>query len=133
LHQSTPALAQLLSTTLYYKRFFPYYTFNVVGGVDADGRGCVFTYDAIGSFERVMYASSGSGSLLVQPVLDSQAGFKNQEQHLKRSLTVAEAVDLVKDVITSAGERDIYTGDFVDIYIITATEMKKDRLQLRLD
>ena len=36
------------------------------------GKGCVFTYDAVGSYERVGYSTQGSGSTLITPFLDNQ-------------------------------------------------------------
>merc|ERR1711897_56279 len=77
---SVVAIAQMLSTVLYYKRFFPYYTFNVLVGLDDEGKGAVYHYDAIGSFERVPYTTSGSGSALVMSVLDCQLQKLNQLQ-----------------------------------------------------
>lgn len=129
---STTAIAQLLGNTLYYKRFFPYYTFNVLAGLDNDGAGAVFGYDAIGSFERIPYGVTGSGSALITSILDNQVEFKT---HIKnfRELPFEECLELVKDVMTSAGERDIYTGDSVDIIVINKDGMQEHKFQLKKD
>lgn len=68
---STAALAQLLSVTLYYRRFFPYYAFCMVAGVDDDGKGAVYGYDAVGSFKRDNYGCMGSGQNFIWPMLDN--------------------------------------------------------------
>lgn len=134
---SCPAMAQLLSNTLYYKRFFPYYSFNVLGGLDSEGKGCVFTYDAVGSYERVGYSSQGSGSTLIMPFLDNQLKSPSPlllpAQDAVTPLSETEAVDLVKTVFASASERDIYTGDRVEIVILNASGIHREFMELRKD
>ncbi|XP_061999931.1 proteasome subunit beta type-1 [Rosa rugosa] len=134
---SCPAMAQLLSNTLYYKRFFPYYAFNVLGGLDTEGKGCVFTYDAVGSYERVGYSAQGSGSTLIMPFLDNQ--LKSPSPLLLPAvdavtpLSEGEAIDLVKTVFASATERDIYTGDRLEIYVLNARGTHHEYMELRKD
>lgn len=136
---SAPSVAQLLSNTLYFRRFFPIYAFNVLGGIDTNGKGAVWGYDAVGSFERVPYVCTGSGSALVTSILDNQIGNKTQEfyavDEAKRPApkTLDEALKIVKDAFISAGERDIYTGDFVDVAIITKEGTRYDRWTLKKD
>uniref|UniRef100_A0A0E0M332 Proteasome subunit beta n=1 Tax=Oryza punctata TaxID=4537 RepID=A0A0E0M332_ORYPU len=134
---SCPAMAQLLSNTLYYKRFFPYYAFNVLGGLDSEGKGCVFTYDAVGSYERTGYSAQGTGSSLIMPVLDNQLKSPSPlllpARDAVTPLSETEAVDLVKDVFASATERDIYTGDKLEILVINKAGMKREYIDLRKD
>lgn len=69
---STPALAQMLSTMLYYKRFFPYYVSNILAGLESDGSGWVYSYDPIGNMQRSKFCAGGSSGALLQPLLDNQ-------------------------------------------------------------
>lgn len=53
-------IASLLSRTLYEKRFFPFYTFNILIG-NVNGEGVVWSYDAIGSYGISKFECSGDG------------------------------------------------------------------------
>lgn len=69
---NTKSIAALLSNTLYGKRFFPYYTFNILAGLDENGDGIVYGYDAIGSYEPKSYLCQGTAIEMILPILDNQ-------------------------------------------------------------
>lgn len=127
-------IAQLLSTILYSRRFRPFYTFNVLCGVGTSGAGEVYTYDAIGSFEESGYTALGSGGHLLAPILDNQIARKNQKEGMQTpKRTKLEVIDLLKDAICSATERDIFTGDQAEIFVIDSGGVSENRLDLRKD
>ncbi|XP_076248157.1 proteasome beta6 subunit [Calliopsis andreniformis] len=130
---TTPAIAQMLSTILYHKRLFPYYVSNILGGLDENGKGCVYSYDPIGHCELSKYTAGGSAGALLQPLLDNQIGYKNQEGVEPVPLTQEKALAVIKDVFISAAERDIYTGDSISIKIITKDGVEDSSFALRRD
>lgn len=97
------------------------------------GKGCVFSFDPVGSYERERYRAGGSASSMLQPLLDNQIGYLNQTGVMRTPLTVDKTVNLVCDVFTSAAERDIYTGDAVRINIVTAKGIDVKEVPLRRD
>ena len=129
---SLNALAQLMSTMMYGRRFFPYYVSNVLAGI-YEGKGAVYSYDPIGHVERHTYRAGGSSAALLQPILDNQVGLKNMKEKPDKPLTIERAVDLVTDAFVSAAERDIYTGDGVLISIITENGVETRKIPLRKD
>ena len=79
---TTLKLANLLSTILYSKRFFPYYVANILAGLDDNGtwfvpfssslgHGYIALYDSVGSYELLTYGVVGSGQNLIIPYMDS--------------------------------------------------------------
>eukprot|EP01067_Filipodium_phascolosomae_P004890 Filipodium_phascolosomae@DN2870_c0_g1_i1.p1 len=148
---SVEAIAQLLSNILYYKRFFPYYTFNVIAGVDDNGQGAVYGYDAIGSHERLGYAAQGTGSEIVMSVLDQkikgdsywddlEAIYRKKvdkdvemTQSDQKRPSCEEIVNLSKQAMYTAAERDIYTGDTAEVWTVCKDGIKMTPVPLRID
>ncbi|TPX72428.1 hypothetical protein SpCBS45565_g00695 [Spizellomyces sp. 'palustris'] len=129
---SCGALAQMLSTILYHKRFFPYYVWNTLGGLDEDGHGAVYSYDPVGNYEKHKWNCSGSAGHLIQPFLDNQIGFKHQSANAT-SLTIPQVLNITKDAFTSATERDIYTGDYLELFVVTKEGITKEKFDLKKD
>lgn len=134
---STEAAAQLVSNTLYYKRFFPYYCVPVVCGLDAKGNGYCCNYDVIGSYVRSVdpYTANGESSGLVMPILDNLLGTRGVGLGNKavNKLTVEEAVEIMKQVFIGVTERNINVGDCVKISSITQSGIHTEEFKLRHD
>ncbi|RMZ82840.1 hypothetical protein DV737_g1912, partial [Chaetothyriales sp. CBS 132003] len=124
------ACAQRLSTILYQKRFFPYYVHAILGGLDDEGKGALYSYDPVGSYEREQCRAAGAAASLIMPFLDNQVNYKNQHQpgsgeghdlkpRERELLPKDTVVQLVKDAFTSATERHIEVGDSLQMFIIT--------------
>ncbi|KAJ3022598.1 Proteasome subunit beta type-1 [Thoreauomyces humboldtii] len=128
---SCGALAQMLSTILYHKRMFPYYVWNTLGGLDEEGNGAVYSYDPVGNYEKHKWNCSGSAGHLIQPFLDNQIGFTHQKD--KPVLSKERVIEVTKDAFTSATERDIYTGDNLEMFIVTRTGIEKQLHPLKKD
>jgi 20S proteasome subunit beta 6 len=115
---------------LYGKRFFPYYVHAILGGLDEEGKGALYSYDPVGSYEREQCRAAGAAASLIMPFLDNQVNFKNQyvpgsgeghalEARVATPLPRKEVEQLVKDAFTSAVERHIEVGDGLQMMVIT--------------
>lgn len=138
------ACAQRLATILYGKRFFPYYTNAILGGLDEDGKGALYSYDPVGSYEREQCRTAGAAASLIMPFLDNQVNFKNQyipgsgeghalQQKLPEPLPRKEVEQLVRDAFTSAVERHIEVGDGLQILTITKDGIEEQFVPLKRD
>lgn len=141
---SVKACAQRLSTMLYGKRFFPYYAYAILGGLDENGKGALYSYDPVGSYERESSRAAGAASSLMTPFLDNQVNYKNQyepgsgtghdlQEREKKSLDRTTVEQLVKDAFSGATERHIEVGDSLQIMCVTKEGIQEDYYPLKRD
>ncbi|TRY70907.1 hypothetical protein TCAL_05286 [Tigriopus californicus] len=131
---STGALAQMLATILYSKRFFPYYTHNILAGLDENGEGVVYSYDPVGCVEKFKFGAAGTACSLLQPMLDNQVGKMNLAHgNPEAQMDMEEALNLIHDLFVSATEREINTGDSIHFKIVTKNGIEERTIGLRKD
>jgi len=51
----------------------------------------------------------------------------------KKPLTLDQVVRITKDSFTSATERDIYTGDYLELFVITSKGVEVQKMDLKKD
>jgi 20S proteasome subunit beta 6 len=98
----------------------------LVAGLDKNGKGVVYGYDAIGSYGSDKALAQGSGAHMILPYLDAEvSGYNNPKHNEKPKITPERAVQIIETAFKSAAERDIYTGDKLEIIILTKEGAKK--------
>ncbi|KAG6250297.1 hypothetical protein E4U23_001526 [Claviceps purpurea] len=138
------ACAKRLSTILYGKRFFPYYVTAMLGGLDEEGKGAVYSYDPVGSYEREQCRAGGAAGSLIMPFLDNQVNFKNQyipgsgeghdlKERERHPLSRAQVETIIKDAFDGAVERHIEVGDALQMLIITKDGIEESILPMKKD
>ncbi|KAM0749243.1 N-terminal nucleophile aminohydrolase [Meredithblackwellia eburnea MCA 4105] len=124
---SLASIARMVQTMLYGKRFFPYYSYVILGGIDRDGTGAVYSFDPVGSYERESCRAAGAAQSLVQPFLDNMVYSKNQvpdptvaplEKGQRPVIQLEKVLALVTDAFTGATERHIEVGDGLEMFVI---------------
>lgn len=129
---------------LYQKRFFPYYVHAILGGLDEEGKGAIYSYDPVGSYEREQCRAAGAAASLIMPFLDNQVNFKNQyepgsgvghelKERERIPLQRDEVEDVVKDAFDSAVERHIEVGDGLQMMVITKDGIEEIYKPLKQD
>lgn len=111
------AAATLLSNILFGGKggFFPYYVQMIMAGIDEKGHH-LYTVGPDGSVLDDEYISTGSGSVIAYGVL---------EDNFKKNMSVSEAVGVAARAISAAIQRDVYTGNDMDVFVIDKDGIKQ--------
>lgn len=124
------AAASLMCQILYHRRFFPYRVSPCLAGFE-DGEPAIYTFDCVGSYQKVKYRCDGSAAGMIQPLLDSWFAGHNFENF--QPLDFDQSLKLIKAAFDAAAERDVKTKDFLEIVIFDGKEVTSMLEELRKD
>ncbi len=105
---SVRSLASYLSLILNSSKYFPYVVQLLLGGYDDMPR--LYAIEWFGDYIEEDYAVTGSGSPVAVGVLEAE---------YRKDLSVEEAIKLAVKAVRSAIRRDVFTGEAVDVAVIT--------------
>ena len=106
----------LLSTIMYQYKMYPFISFVVFGGVEADGTPKLYSLDPYGSTMPDKYTANGSGMQMALGVLDDR---------YEEGLLVKDALSLAARAVLAGMKRDAFSGDGVDLITITKQGFKR--------
>jgi len=108
------SVAKMISNLMYERRYFPLLTQVIVGGIV--DKPAIYTLDPLGSVLPDEYAAVGTGAEMALGVLDPQ---------FKEGMSEKDAVDLAIRSIKAATMRDSFSGDGIDVLVITKQGIKE--------
>ncbi|ORD93416.1 PSB6 [Enterospora canceri] len=131
---SLSSMAQLLHHVLYNNRFFPLYSYCCLSGfetINGVKQAMLYSYDCVGSYQSVACRVDGTGTKMIQPLLDSWIDGKNFENY--QGIKFDDALNLIKKAFDSAAESDIKTGDHLEVVVVDERGPRNELIDLRKD
>ena len=113
------SVAKLLSVIMFERRYVPFITQVMLGGVDT--KPSIYVLDPLGSVIPDDYAAVGSGAEIAIGVVEN--GFAD-------GMTEAQAKELGVKAIRAAIKRDAQSGDGVDLVYVTKDEFREETVPL---
>jgi len=109
--------AKLMGSMLFERRYFPYITQTIVGGID-EGGARLSVLDPLGSVIEDKFTAVGSGSEIAMGLLETE---------FKEGMSIEEGKSLARKAVKAASARDIGSGEGLDMLVITNTGIREEQ------
>ncbi len=110
---SIKSLASYLGLLLNTYKYYPFVVQLLLGGYDDEPR--LYAIEWFGDYVEEDYAVTGSGSPVAVGILEAE---------YSKDLSIDDAINLAVKAVRSAIRRDVFTGEAVDVAVVTKDYVK---------